>query len=81
MTEVQEIFKDIISKILLLETHQIRDDISRDDIEDWDSMAHLVLVSEFEQAFGIVLSDDDIVEIETIGDFKKILTKYGINSN
>ncbi|MFX0170637.1 MAG: acyl carrier protein [Candidatus Hodarchaeota archaeon] len=79
MTGIQETFKDIISKILLLEAHQIRDDLSRDDNEDWDSMTHLVLVSEFEQAFGIVLSDDDIVEIETIGDFKKILIKYGVN--
>jgi len=79
MTEVQEIFNDIIGKILLLESHQIRDDFSRNDIEDWDSMTHLVLVSEIEQAFDIILSDDDIVEIENIGDFKKILIKYGID--
>jgi acyl carrier protein len=79
MTEVQEIFNDIIGKILLLESHQIRDDFSRNDIEDWDSMTHLVLVSEIEQAFDIILSDDDIVEIEIIGDFKKILIKYGID--
>lgn len=79
MTEAQEIFNDIIGKILLLESHQIRDDFSRNDIEDWDSMTHLVLVSEIEQAFDIILSDDDIVEIENIGGFKKILIKYGID--
>ncbi|MFX0183986.1 MAG: acyl carrier protein [Candidatus Hodarchaeota archaeon] len=79
MTKVRELFNDIIGKILLLESHQIRDDFSRNDIEDWDSMTHLVLVSEIEQAFDVILSDDEIIEIETIGDFKKILIKNGID--
>ena len=78
MVEVQVIFEDIISKILLLENEQIMDDISRDDLELWDSMTHLALVSELEQAFDIILSDDDVTEIKTIGDIKKTLTKFDI---
>lgn len=78
MSEAQEIFVDIISKILLLDVTQIRDDISREDMEEWDSMAHLILISDLEQAFNIILSDDEVVDIKTILDVKKVLLKHGI---
>ena len=78
MVDLQVIFDDIISKILLLEKEQIIDDVSRDDLELWDSMTHLALVSELEQAFDIILSDDDVTEIKTIGDIKKTLNKFEI---
>ncbi|MFW9904538.1 MAG: acyl carrier protein [Candidatus Thorarchaeota archaeon] len=79
MVDMQVVFEDIISKILLLENEQIKDDISRDELELWDSMTHLALVSELEQAFDIILSDEDVTEIKTIGDIKKTLNKFGIN--
>jgi acyl carrier protein len=78
MVDVQVLFEDIISKILLLENDQIIDSVSRDVLEEWDSMTHLALVSELEQVFDIILSDDDVTEIKTIGDIKKTLNKYKI---
>lgn len=78
MVNMQVIFEDIISKILLLENDQIIDNVSREDLEEWDSMTHLALVSELEQVFNIILSDDDVTEIKTIGDIKRILIKYEI---
>lgn len=78
MADVQVIFEDVISKILLLENEQINDNVSRDNLEEWDSMTHLALISELEQVFDIILSDDDVTEIKTIGDIKKTLNKYEI---
>ena len=78
MTGTEDMIDDIICKILLLEKDQIKDSISRDDVEEWDSMTHLILVSELEEAFDIVFSDDDIAEIETIGDIKKALREHGV---
>jgi acyl carrier protein len=78
MSDAQALFEDIISKILLLDVTQIRDGFSRDDIEEWDSMSHLVLISDLEQAFNIILSDDEVADIKTILDVKKALFKHGI---
>jgi len=78
MTNTQATFEDIICKILSLEKDQIGDNISRKDLEEWDSLTHLALVSELEQTFDIILSDDEVVEIETIGDIRKTLDKYAI---
>ncbi|NHJ33398.1 MAG: acyl carrier protein [Asgard group archaeon] len=70
---------DIVSKILLVDKEEITDKISRNDFEAWDSMTHLVIISELEQNFDIILEDDDIAAMNTIGDIKTILTKYEVN--
>ncbi|UCE12255.1 MAG: acyl carrier protein [Candidatus Heimdallarchaeota archaeon] len=72
------LFEDIISKILILEKDQINDKVSREDLEEWDSMTHLTLISELEQVFNIILTDDEVTEIQTIGDIKTTLKKYEI---
>ena len=71
--------KDILAKVLLLDESKISDGMSRKSVEEWDSMAHLMLVSEIESAFEVTMDDDDIMGIQTVGDIKKTLTKLGIN--
>ena len=70
---------EILTKVLLLEESEISDDLSRDDVEEWDSLAHLMLINELEETFQITINDDDILAIHTIGDLKKILKKLGVN--
>jgi acyl carrier protein len=76
--EAKAIIDDIICKILIIEKNQINDKVSRKDLEVWDSMTHLVLVSELEETFNIFFSDEEVVEMKTIGDIKKTLIKHGI---
>jgi acyl carrier protein len=64
---------DILSKVLLLDTDKITDDIRRKDFEPWDSMAHLVIVSEIENEFEIFFEDEEVIELWTVGDIKKVL--------
>jgi len=73
-----EKLKDILAKVLLLDETKISDGMSRKNVEEWDSMAHLMLVSEIESAFEVTMDDDDIMEIQTVGDIKKTLKKLGI---
>lgn len=72
--------KGILADVLLIDKKMISDDLSRKKVEEWDSMAHLMLVSEIEAAFGVAISDDDIMEIQTVGDIKKLLKKLGVNT-
>jgi len=71
--------REILSKVLLLGEAEINDELSRDDIEEWDSLAHLMLINEIESAFQVTLTDDDVMTIRTIGDLKKTLKKLGVN--
>jgi acyl carrier protein len=75
MTSAEKSLREIVAKVLLLQESQVNDDVSRKDSEAWDSLAHLMLISEIEATFEVSFSDDDIVEINTIGDLKQKLRK------
>ena len=67
-----------VHETCLLQESQVNDDISRKDSEEWDSLAHLMLINEIEATFEVSFSDDDIVEIKTIGNLKHKLRKLGL---
>jgi acyl carrier protein len=71
--------KEILAKVLLVKKTRINDGMSRKDVKEWDSMAHLMLVSEIESEFGVMMSDDDITEIKTVGDMKRVLRKLDVD--
>jgi len=77
-SSTEEKLKEILAKVLLVDGTKINDRVSRKDVEEWDSMAHLMLVSEIESEFGVMMSDDDITEIKTVGDIKRVLRKLDV---
>lgn len=46
-------------------------------IDEWDSVAHMQLVAEIEDAFGIMLETDDVIGLSSFGAAKAIVEKYG----
>ena len=49
------------------------------DIAAWDSVGHMGLVSRLEEAFGIMMEPDDIVDLSSFEKGKEILAgKYAI---
>ena len=78
MTSAEKSLREIVAKVLLLQESQVSDDISRKDSEAWDSLAHLMLINEIEATFEVSFSDDDIVEINNIGDLKQKLRELGL---
>ena len=48
-------------------------------IDEWDSIGHMGLMSELEEKFKITLSTDDIVDFSSFQKGKKILKKNKIN--
>jgi acyl carrier protein len=73
MTDFEEKLLEILSKVLLLDKDKIPDNLRRKDFEPWDSMAHLVIVSEVENEFEIFFEDEEVIELWTVGDIKKVL--------
>lgn len=75
MTDFEERLEEIVALVLLIDRDELTDDLRRKDYEPWDSMAHLVLISEVENAFGIFFEDEEIVDIWTVGDLKRRLSE------
>jgi acyl carrier protein len=47
-------------------------------IEAWDSVGHMGLVAAIEEAFGIMMEADDIVDLSSFEKGCEILKKYSI---
>jgi len=56
----------------------ITDDLQYNSIPEWDSVAHMSLVAEIEEAFDIMLDTDDIIDMSSPAKAKEILAKYDI---
>ncbi len=53
-------------------------DLEYQSISEWDSIGHMGLISELEDAFGIQMETDDIVDFNSFEAGKEILKKYGV---
>ena len=56
---------------------QLSSDTSREDIVAWDSLGVLTLMASLDNDFGIVLSDDQLQNMKTVGDILAILRQNG----
>jgi len=46
-------------------------------IEEWDSVAHMQLVAEIEDAFGIMLETEDVLGLNSFAAAEEIVVRYG----
>jgi len=75
LTDINARLSDILSAVLNIDKDQITDDLRRKDFEAWDSMAHLMIISEIENVFEMFFEDEEVVDIWTVGDLKRILSQ------
>jgi acyl carrier protein len=64
---------------LQIEKGRIVNDLKYGDVPEWDSIAHMAVIAEIEQTFGIMLDTDDIVAMESFAKAKEILAKYNVS--
>lgn len=51
------------------------------DIDEWDSVGHMGLITSIEEAFNIEMDIDDIIDFSSYTKGKEILVKYNISLN
>ena len=57
---------------------EINNDWGPDQIQDWDSLAHLNLVMSLGEKFDVSLEFEEVMSIETIRDIFRVLNEKGI---
>ena len=68
----------IISEVFEINMDEINDDCGPDDFEKWDSLGQLSLISTLESNYRTTFEIEEIFQIFTIADIKKLLAKRGI---
>lgn len=70
---------DIFISSLSIDKKKFNENLKYNDIPEWDSIAHMTLISGLEDAFKISINTDDIIDFSSFKKGLKILKKYNIN--
>lgn len=71
--EVFEKLNEIFREVFEDETIVVTDTTSAADIEDWDSLTHITLVSSVEDEFDIKFSMKDVIGMKNVGEMVDII--------
>ena len=60
------------------ETAVVIEDLEYESIVEWDSVGHMGIIAEIEEAFDIELEMDDVIDFGSYVKGKEILKKYSV---
>ncbi len=64
----------LMEEVLNVEAGTITEDTMMSDVEEWDSLAHVMLIGELEEKLGITIPLEDAVELKGV---RELLEKAG----
>ena len=73
-----EKYNDVFCRVLEVKADVLNETFTFKTVPQWDSVAHLSLISELEEAFDVFFESDDILHYGSYENGKKILAKYGV---
>jgi acyl carrier protein len=69
LQELSAVFRDVFDD----ETITLRPETTADDIDGWDSQAHVTLVVATEMRFGIRFRTAELESLRNVGDFVRLI--------
>tara|TARA_E500000178_G_C16973263_1_gene732034 strand:+ start:1054 stop:1293 length:240 start_codon:yes stop_codon:yes gene_type:complete len=73
-----DIYKKTFISSLSIDDKVFSEKLEYNEIPEWDSIGHMTLMSGLEEAFGITLETDDIIDFSSYIKGKEILEKYKV---
>ena len=67
----------LLAEVLQIPVAEITDDLAMKDVEAWDSLKHMELVVSLEETFGVELTFDEIVAMQSVREIKHVLREKG----
>lgn len=68
--KLNEVFSDVFDEEIV-----VTEEMTSADIEDWDSLMHITLISEVEEAFGIKFAMKDVLGMKNVGEMADLIEK------
>jgi acyl carrier protein len=76
MITLKKLLKDCFS----MKESEFTDAQSIIQLEEFDSMNHMMFITQFEEAYGVELTGDEIAAMVTIGDIRQVLVSKNIET-
>ncbi len=65
--------EEIVGAVVGVDAAQLNDSSGRDNMMEWDSLAHINLIAAVEETYRVTFTIEEIQHIQTIGDLKAVL--------
>lgn len=69
--KLQEIFRDVFDD----DEIELFDEMTADDVDDWDSLSHVNLILRIEKEFNVKFTVDEITDTENVGQFINLINE------
>lgn len=69
----KESLQDIFREVFDDDSIELFDEMTAEDIDDWDSLTHMELIENIENEFGIKLTTAEAMNTANVGDFIKLI--------
>ncbi len=66
------------AEALNISEDKVHDELSYQTIPEWDSISHMILISQLEEDFDVSIDTDDVIDMSSVGKAKEILIKLGV---
>lgn len=65
----------IVAEVFTLPNNSVTDELELRRIPSWDSMSHMLLIVRLEESFGMEFTNDQVLDVRTVGDIKKLINR------
>jgi acyl carrier protein len=77
MTNTEKLV-NAFSEALGIDASIVVDTLAYQSIPEWDSISHMILISQLEDDFNISIDTDDVIDMSSVLKAKEILAKHNI---
>lgn len=74
----QEQLRNAFVTALGLDPEQVNDQLTYGSVSQWDSVAHMALITELETVFDVMLETEDIIGLSSMVEARRILGNHGV---
>ncbi|NGQ95652.1 acyl carrier protein [Brevibacillus sp. SYP-B805] len=75
---MEEKLREVFARALDIPEEMVKDELEFNSIPQWDSIGHLGLIAALDEAFGIMIETEDVIDMSSFKKAKEILAKYGV---
>ena len=69
---------ETIASTLHVPLERVTDELTMAEVETWDSLQHMNLIASLEQVFGVELTFEEIISMQSVGEIKRVLSSKGV---
>lgn len=68
----------ILEEVFDIDVNTLDESTPFQEVENWDSMNHIILISRLEEVYEVQFTGDEIAEMTTLGAIKEALRKHNV---